>query len=129
MNRSENMKRIRGKNTVPELKIRSLLWSSGFRYRLYAKELPGRPDIVFRSRRKVIFVHGCFWHRCSKCKNANVPKTNREFWMKKFKRNVEKDKEDLLKLEQSGWDSLIIWECELKNMGVIKVNLRKFLLN
>ncbi len=112
--RSWNMSRIRGRNTGPELRLRSLLHRAGFRFRLHAKHLPGRPDVVLPKYRTAIFVHGCFWHRHSGCRNATMPSTRREFWQKKFEGNVGRDTHNQAMLEAAGWSVLIIWECELK---------------
>lgn len=112
--RSWNMSRIRGKDTVPEVAVRSLLHRMGYRFRLHVKNLPGRPDIVLPKYRTVIFVHGCFWHRHKKCRNSKMPLTRREFWREKFSGNVGRDLRKYAELKASGWTVLIIWECELK---------------
>lgn len=112
--RSRNMSRIRGRNTKPELRLRSLLHRAGFRFRLHARELPGRPDIVLPKYRTVIFVHGCFWHRHPGCKNATTPSTRRNFWQKKFDENVRRDARSSAELEGAGWTLLTVWECELE---------------
>ena len=108
------MSHNRAKNTGPEILLRNALWHHGFRYRINAKNLPGRPDIVLPKYRTVIFVHGCFWHGHYGCKNYTVPKTNTEFWVAKVKRNRERDQEEWRKLEAKGWNVIIVWECELK---------------
>lgn len=113
--RSWNMSRIKGKDTKPELIVRSLLHRLGYRFRLHRKNLPGKPDIVFPSRKKVIFVHGCFWHK-HKCQYFKWPKTNAEFWRKKIEGNVCRDKKNVISLIASDWISLIIWECTFKNI-------------
>lgn len=110
--RSTLMGRIRGKNTRPELALRSALHRLGYRFRICVKDLPGKPDIVFRSRRVAIFVHGCFWHRHT-CKFAYNPKTRREFWQQKFRRNIERDRECILRLKEQGWKVIVAWECEI----------------
>lgn len=112
--RSWNMSRIKGRNTGPELRLRSLLHRSGFRFRLHAKQLPGRPDLVLPKYRTAIFVHGCFWHRHAGCRNATTPSTRREFWQEKFDRNVSRDARDQAALKAAGWAVLTIWECELE---------------
>ncbi len=112
--RSWNMSRIKGQNTGPELRLRSLLHRAGFRFRLYAKQLPGRPDIVLPKYRTVIFVHGCFWHRHPGCRNATTPSTRREFWQEKFDSNVSRDTRNRATLEAAGWTVLTVWECELE---------------
>ncbi len=113
--RSWNMSRIRSKDTKPELFVRSTLHRLGYRFRLHKKGLPGRPDIVLKKHNTVIFVHGCFWHRHSNCKEASRPKTNSQFWENKIKRNIERDRNRLKQLKELGWNVVIIWECELKN--------------
>ena len=112
--RSWNMSRIRGRNTGPELRLRSLLHRAGFRFRLHAKQLPGSPDIVLPKYRTVVFVHGCFWHRHPGCRNATMPSTRREFWREKFDGNVSRDLRNQAALVAAGWTVLTIWECELK---------------
>jgi DNA mismatch endonuclease (patch repair protein) len=112
--RSRNMSRIRGRNTGPELRLRSLLHCAGFRFRVHAKHLPGRPDVVLAKYNTAIFVHGCFWHRHSGCRNATSPSTRREIWQEKFDGNVDRDARNRAALEAAGWNVLIVWECELK---------------
>jgi len=103
----------RARNTSPELTLRKALWRLGYRgYRLHPKNIPGRPDIAFISRRVAVFVMGCFWHRCPKC-NYKLPKTNRKFWKQKFDRNVERDKRKQTDLRRLGWKVLFVWECDL----------------
>lgn len=113
--RSWNMSRIKNENTKPELIVRRLLWRMGYRYRLHDATLPGKPDIVFKSRRKVIFVHGCFWHQHKKCKKGVIPQSNVDFWIPKLRKNIERDSENYAALQKLGWNVCIIWECELKN--------------
>jgi DNA mismatch endonuclease (patch repair protein) len=112
--RSWNMSRIRGRDTGPELRLRSLLHRAGFRFRLHAKQLPGRPDVVLSKYRTAIFVHGCFWHRHPGCRNATTPSTRIEFWQEKFDSNVRRDAQNRTALEAAGWTVLTVWECELK---------------
>lgn len=112
--RSWNMSRIRARNTGPEMQLRSLLHRAGFRFRLHAKQLPGRPDVVLPRYRSAIFVHGCFWHRHPGCRNATTPSTRREFWQEKFNGNVSRDARNRVALEVAGWTVLTVWECELK---------------
>lgn len=112
--RSWNMSRIKGRNTGPEKQLRSLLHRAGFRFRLHAKQLAGRPDVVLPKHRTVIFVHGCFWHRHPGCRNATTPSTRREFWQDKFDGNVRRDARNRTALEAAGWTVLTVWECELK---------------
>lgn len=112
--RSIRMSRIRSVSTKPELLLRHAIWHRGFRYRVNAKNLPGKPDIVLPKYRTVIFVHGCFWHGHKGCKVYSVPKTNTDFWMAKVTRNQERDQEVWRKLEAKGWSVIIVWECQLK---------------
>ena len=110
--RSWNMSRIRGKDTRPEMRVRSLLHRMGFRFRLHRKDLPGKPDIVLPAYGTVIFVHGCFWHRHPGCRFAYTPKSRVDFWLTKFQRNVERHQEVEAELEALGWRVVVIWECE-----------------
>ena len=121
------MRRIRGKGSRPEVAVRSMIWNKGYRYRLHAGNLIGKPDIVFHSRRKVIFVHGCFWHRCRKCGNATVPKTNIGFWMEKFQANVRRDKEVSRTLRKMNWGILVIWECQIPDRKSVMRRVTSFL--
>ncbi len=129
--RSERMSLIRGKDTKPELIVRKLVHAMGYRYRLHKKNLPGSPDLVFARRRKVIFVHGCFWHRHddSSCKLARLPKSRQDFWVQKLIGNAERDKRNQKLLRDLGWGSLVIWECELKDHAFIKSRIESFLQN
>ncbi len=111
--RSERMSRIRSSNTSPEVALRSALHALGFRFRLHRKDLPGKPDIVLPGYRTAVFVHGCFWHRHNGCKIATTPKSNTEFWVEKFARNVARDARSRELLEAQGWRVIVIWECEL----------------
>ncbi len=108
------MAAIRSRDTKPEMLVRRFLFSRGFRYRLYCRQLPGHPDLVLRKYRAVIFVNGCFWHGHEGCKYYRLPKTNVEFWEKKIKRNKERDVEEVRLLTEMGWSCITIWECELK---------------
>jgi DNA mismatch endonuclease (patch repair protein) len=110
--RSWNMSRIRSANTAPELLVRSLLHRLGYRFRTHAKKLPGRPDIVLKKHRAVILVHGCYWHRHVGCELAYTPKSRLNFWMSKFKQNVERDKRTQRALRRDGWRVIVVWECE-----------------
>ena len=112
--RSYNMSRIKGRDTQPEKTLRSLLHKNGLRFRIHDKRLPGHPDIVLPKYRSVIFVHGCFWHRHPGCRYATVPETRSAFWKEKFSRNVERDRRNILLLEEAGWNPIVVWECELK---------------
>lgn len=126
--RSERMGRVRGRDTKPELVVRRLVHSLGYRYRLHSRILPGRPDLVFAGRRKVIFVHGCFWHRHHEsCPLTRMPKTRLEFWRPKFEENKRRDEVNHDKLVQLGWEFLVIWECELKNPEALARRIESFL--
>ena len=114
LTRSEQMARVRGRDTGPEMALRRALWSEGLRYRLHARDLPGRPDLVFRSKRLAVFVHGCFWHRHDCPAGSREPKTNRAFWRSKFEANVARDANARDALKASGWSVLAVWECELR---------------
>jgi DNA mismatch endonuclease, patch repair protein len=124
--RSRLMGRIKGRNTQPEQVVRKYLFSLGFRHRLHASDLPGSPDLVFRSRRKVIFVNGCFWHGHRGCRRATLPKTNAEFWIEKIGRNRARDRRTKRLLEKSGWQVMEVWQCELAGNSW-KSRLVKFL--
>lgn len=113
--RSRNMSRIPSKNTKPEEVVRKHLFSKGFRYRKNISSLPGKPDIILPKYKTVIFVNGCFWHAHEGCKWFVPPKSNTEFWNKKFEYNKERDKKNYKKLEDLGWRVLIIWECEIRH--------------
>ncbi len=108
------MQSIRGKDTKPEMIVRRYLHAHGFRYRLHHGRLPGHPDLVLRQYRTCIFVNGCFWHGHEGCRYYTVPKTNTDFWMSKVERNRERDEEELARLKAMGWNTVIIWECQLK---------------
>lgn len=111
--RSLLMAKIRSKNTKPEIAVRSLLYSMGYRYRLHAGGLSGRPDIVFKGRKKLIFVNGCFWHLHT-CDSYKVPKTRAAFWEEKLERNRARDQKNLRKLRRDTWEVLVVWQCEIK---------------
>lgn len=127
--RSERMSHIRGTDTEPEMIVRRIVHSMGFRYRLHVKTLPGKPDLVFPRLRKVIFVHGCFWHRHRKatCKLARLPKSHLEFWQTKLEGNRQRDQMIKRALRKAGWSILEVWECEIKNFDALKRRLRYFL--
>lgn len=127
--RSERMGRIRGKDTKPEMRVRKLVHSMGYRYRLHRKDLPGNPDLVFPARRKAIFIHGCFWHRhpSARCRLARLPKSRLDFWFPKLEENHRRDKRNLSKLKALGWAAMTIWECQIGKNEVISKKIRKFL--
>jgi DNA mismatch endonuclease, patch repair protein len=114
-------------NTAPEIAVRRLIYALGYRYRLHARELPGKPDLVFRPRRKAIFVHGCFWHRHPGCKKATVPKSRRDYWLPKLRGNRERDLAALAALKKAGWKTLVVWQCELAAPDRLRDRLRRFL--
>lgn len=123
------MSRIRGKNTKPELAVRRMVHAMGYRYRLHRHGLPGRPDMVFPGRRKVIFVHGCFWHQHPNpdCKLVHRPMSNLDYWEPKLLRNQERDSEHQVRLRELGWDVMVIWECEIKPEDGLAESLKQFL--
>jgi DNA mismatch endonuclease (patch repair protein) len=124
--RKLNMSRIRSKDTRPEIIVRSLVHGLGYRFRLHVKSLPGKPDLVFVSRRKIIFVHGCYWHM-HKCKYGSVtPKTNAEFWQNKRSGNIERDKKILSLLRKDGWQVFVVWECWLRKPDLLKKRVEGF---
>jgi DNA mismatch endonuclease (patch repair protein) len=125
--RSALMSRIRGRDTKPELIVRRLAHALGYRFRLHRRDLPGAPDLVFPGRRKVVFIHGCFWHQHPGCRYAYKPKSNTEFWQKKFSANMERDVRVLLELRERGWSPLVIWECETSDLGALKARLESHL--
>ena len=125
--RSHQMRLVKSRDTKPEIVVRRTLWAMGYRYRLHPGDVPGRPDIVFRSRRKVIFVHGCFWHRHAGCARTRTPKTNVRFWIKKFEGNVARDKLICSRLKREGWKVLVIWECMSEKTSLLEAKLRRFL--
>lgn len=127
--RSQQMSLVRSKNTKPELAVRKLVFSMGYHYRIHDVGLPGKPDLVFRARKKVIFVHGCFWHRHKDCKKATTPSSRTEYWLPKFARTVERDQQHLELLHDLGWKTLVIWECELKDINALAAKLLAFLKN
>ena len=116
---------IRSRDTGPELAVRRLVHGMGYRYRLCARDLPGRPDLVFRTRRKVLFVHGCFWHLHRNC--CRPPKSRRDYWKPKLERNATRDRQVRERLRRMGWRSLVVWECEAENRGRIARKINKFL--
>lgn len=120
-----NMSHIRGKDTKPEEIVRKYLFSKGYRYRKNDSRYPGKPDIVLRKYRTVIFVHGCFWHRHPGCKYASTPSTNREFWQKKFEQNVIRDRTVQNQLREDGWNVIVIWECEISRKADRESRLRR----
>ena len=128
--RSENMRHIRSAGTTPELAVRKMVHAMGYRYRLHTKELPGKPDLVFPSRHKVVFVHGCFWHQHPSlaCRIVRTPKSNEVYWLSKLARNRERDIGHIAKLKELGWQAKIVWECEVrKDLVAVGESIRGFL--
>ena len=127
--RSANMRRIKGKGMKPEVAVRRLAHAMGYRFRLHRADLPGKPDLAFPARRKVIFVHGCFWHQHSDagCQRAHLPRSNSEYWGPKLARNVARDLAGRSALAALGWDSLVVWECQLTDLRAVAAEIRNFL--
>ena len=127
--RSEIMSNIRAKGMKPEMAVRRITHAMGYRYRLHRKDLPGKPDLVFPGRRKVIFVHGCFWHQHGDpaCKIARQPRSNLNYWLPKLERNAARDAEHQASLAELDWDTLVLWECEVKAGSEIADRIREFL--
>ena len=121
------MRAVKGRDTGPEMTVRRLTHGMGYRYRLHRKNLPGKPDLVFPGRRKVIFVHGCFWHQHHCPRGERSPKSSRDYWIPKLKRNKQRDAENQSRLREMGWDVLVIWECEMKNRDALKERIAAFL--
>jgi len=122
------MRRIASKDTSPELLIRKLTHRLGYRFRIHRKDLPGKPDLAFLSKKKVIFVHGCFWHqhRDPQCKISHTPKSRTDYWIPKLQRNAERDKEHQEKLNEKGWEFLIVWECQVKDLKALSARITSF---
>lgn len=127
--RSENMRRIKSAGMKPELTVRSIVHRLGYRFRLHARDLPGKPDLVLRSKRKVIFVHGCFWHLHDRqgCLDSRIPKSNKGYWVPKLARNKERDAENVAALKEAGWKVLTIWDCETHQEQQLKARIKEFL--
>ncbi|MBE3119016.1 MAG: DNA mismatch endonuclease Vsr [Candidatus Atribacteria bacterium] len=128
--RTENMRRIHSKNTIPELEVRKIVHMMGFRYRLHGK-LPGKPDLVFRNKKKLIFVNGCFWHQhpSKGCQDARMPKSNLAYWDPKLEKNKRRDTETMRKLIEEGWGIMVIWDCQIEKRAKLTNRIKKFLLN
>lgn len=113
------MRRVHSTDTTPERLVRSLLHKLGYRFRIHRLDLPGKPDIVLPKRRTVVFVHGCFWHRHQDCPHATTPASRREYWLPKFKRTVDRDRKNQEELQESGWNVVVVWECETDRKSVV----------
>ena len=127
--RSLIMARVKSKGMKPEMRVRRLLHGLGYRYRLHRADLPGRPDLVFPSRRKVVFVNGCFWHRHDGCPRVRIPATNREYWIAKLERNHARDARNIAALQEQGWAVLMVWECQLRDLPSATQQMIAFLGN
>lgn len=125
--RSANMRAIRSRDMKPELVVRKAAHALGYRFRLHRRDLPGKPDLTFASRRKVIFVHGCFWHQHQGCIDGRMPRSNAAYWRPKLLRNTARDSEHIAKLKAEGWKVLVIWECETKREKRLRSKLYRFL--
>ena len=125
--RSRIMSHIRSESMAPEMLLRQLVYAMGYRYRLHRIDLPGKPDLVFQGRKKIIFVHGCFWHQHAECKDGHLPKTNLQYWIPKLERNIQRDKKVVEELTEIGWDVLVIWECQLADRERLAIKLKEFL--
>lgn len=125
--RSANMRNIRSADTAPERCLRTLVHRMGYRFRLHRRDLPGKPDLVFPSRRKIIFVHGCFWHQHPGCREGRIPSSRVDYWQPKFLRNKERDVRNEQELASLGWDVLVIWECEIDHTIAVSARLEEFL--
>jgi len=124
LKRSANMRRIRSEDSKPEMIVRRMVTKLGYRYRLHCKDLPGRPDLTFRGRRAVIFVHGCFWHQHEDCREGRYPKSRPEYWIPKLEKNIHRDAAALEALGKMGWRTLVIWECEVSSPSLVeRINL------
>ena len=127
--RSNIMSKIKSKDTGPEMRVRRLVHSLGYRYRLHKKELPGCPDLVFKKKGKIIFVHGCFWHLHEGCSLNRKPKSHTDYWYPKLEKNKARDLENQRRLKEAGWDVLVVWECETKDVHLLEHKLLNFLEN
>jgi DNA mismatch endonuclease (patch repair protein) len=125
--RSANMRKIKSKGMKPEMVVRRLAHALGYRFRLHRRDLPGKPDLVFVGKRKAIFVHGCFWHQHSACREGRVPGSNVGYWGPKLKRNVERDAYNQAALQAAGWETLTVWECEISSATELSTRLDHFL--
>jgi DNA mismatch endonuclease, patch repair protein len=125
--RSANMRAVRSRDTKPEIRVRQIVHGLGYRFRLYRRDLPGTPDLAFISRRKAVFVHGCFWHQHKGCRRGKAPTTNTAFWHPKLTRNAKRDAEQLAALKTIGWRALVVWECQLNKPDRLSKRLRRFL--
>jgi DNA mismatch endonuclease (patch repair protein) len=121
------MSRIRSSDTRPEMQVRRLLHGLGYRYVLHRRDLPGVPDLVFPSRRKIVFVQGCFWHQHKGCADGRIPKSRVRYWKPKLQRNVERDRRNISKLRRDRWSVMLVWECDIANADILRKRLVRFL--
>lgn len=121
------MRAVRDRDTKPEMRVRQIVHALGYRFRLHRKGLPGKPDLTFPRLKKVVFVHGCFWHQHPKCKRASMPISNMQFWRAKLARNFERDAQHLAALKAAGWRALVVWECQLRKEERLQRRLHRFL--
>lgn len=126
--RSRRMQLIHSRDTKPELVVRRHIKEMGLRFHTHSAKLPGKPDLVFSSAKKVIFIHGCFWHRHEKCRRAQTPKSHETYWKEKFIKNIERDLKNQAELKQKGWQSLVLWECEITKADRLMKKLNRFLI-
>jgi DNA mismatch endonuclease, patch repair protein len=125
--RSYNMSQIRSKDTKPEILVRKLAHKMGYRFRLHRNDLPGKPDLVFPRNKKIIFVHGCFWHVHSCINGQRIPENNRDYWLSKRTYNINRDKSHISELKKKGWKSLVVWECQTRDIQKLTNKLNRFL--
>ncbi len=125
--RSSIMSTVKNRNTKPELIVRSMLHRMGYRFRIHRRDLPGNPDITLPKHKKIVFVHGCFWHGHKKCRRAKRPTTNQEFWNKKLNSNIKRDNKNVLELNKAGWQTLVVWSCEIKDKDNLMQRLQNFI--
>jgi DNA mismatch endonuclease, patch repair protein len=127
--RSENMRRIKSKGMLPELSVRRAAHGMGYRFRLHRRDLPGTPDLVFAGKKKAVFVHGCFWHGHDDpaCRRSHTPRSNEAYWRPKLSRNKDRDEANTAALERAGWSVLVIWECEIRDVALLRARLTSFL--
>ena len=125
--RSEVMRAVRSRDTKPELVVRRTAYALGFRFRVNVKDLPGRPDLAIKSRKKAIFIHGCFWHRHQNCKRSTLPRSNQAYWAKKFAETIKRDELTMATYRSMGWEPLVIWECELADREALSERIKLYL--
>lgn len=127
--RSRNMAAIKSKNTKPEIIVRKFLHKNGFRFRLHSSSLPGKPDVILKKYKTVIFVNGCFWHQHKNCEKSKIPKTNRKYWIAKFQKNKLRDVKNFKEIREKGWNIIVIWECQAKDENILNQVLQNGLFS